>query len=188
MNLRLSWNQWNSAGTLRPVEFTCGYCGKSVGGHYGYTHSHGGQIILCPNCGLPTFFHSDVQSPGPMIGRDIEGLSEDIHGIYLEIRDTAKNGNHTATALLGRKLIMHVAVESGAEEDLSFKEYVNFLADNHHIPPKADKLLEYMRSLGNEKNHEIKLGNPADSKKVIKFIESLLYFVYELETEFQDEE
>jgi hypothetical protein len=41
-----------------------------------------------------------------------------------------------------------------------------------------------MRKLGNEKNHEIKLGTQDEVEKVIKFAEALLYFVYELSNEF----
>jgi hypothetical protein len=58
------------------------------------------------------------------------------------------------------------------------------LSKNHYLPPNADKLLEYMRKLGNEKNHEIKLGTQDEVEKVIKFAEALLYFVYELSNEF----
>jgi hypothetical protein len=122
-----------------------------------------------------------------MIGREIKGLEPDVQEVYKEIRETAKDGCYTATILLGRKLIMHIAVEAGAEEGKTFKEYVNFLASKHYVPPNAQKLLDYMRELGNEKNHEIKLGSPEEVQKIVKFVEALLYFIYEIETEFNDE-
>jgi len=121
-----------------------------------------------------------------MMGRDVQGLPHDIEAVYKEIRDTAKGGSLTAAILLGRKLIMHIAVGAGAEEGKSFKQYIDYLAKEHYIPPKASKLLDYMRELGNEKNHEIKLGTPEEVQRLVKFVESLLYFVYELEAEFPE--
>jgi hypothetical protein len=160
-----------------------------VGAHTGYFNNQQptAQIYLCPNCGLPTFFYEEEQHPGPLMGRDIDGLDEDIEQIYREIRETAKDGCFTATILLGRKLIMHIAVEAGAKEGQSFKQYINFLATKNYVPPNAKRLLDYMRDLGNEKNHEIKLGTPEEVHKLVKFIEALLYFIYELENEFDDE-
>jgi hypothetical protein len=34
-------------------------------------------------------------------------------------------------------------------------------------------------SLGNEKNHEIKIGTKDEAAKILKFIEALLIFMYE---------
>lgn len=143
-------------------------------------------IYICPNCGLPTFFFGTEQHPGPLLGREIRGLHSDIDAVYKELRNTAKNASYTATSLLGRKLIMHIAVEAGAKEGQTFEAYVNYLSDNHYLPPNADKLLTYMRRLGNEKNHEIKLGQKEEADRIIKFVEALLYFVYELNEEFAD--
>lgn len=187
MEIKTSWTGWVHHESLESKQFICGYCGKDVGAHMGYRHSrdHHAKSYLCPNCGLPTLFYGEYQSPGPLIGREILGLPEDIKSVYKEMRSTIKNDDYTSTALLGRKLIMHIAVEAGAKEGDNFKSYIDFLAQKHYVPPKADRLLEFVRGLGNEKNHEIKLGTAEEAQKIIKFIESLLYFVYELESEYQ---
>lgn len=187
-NLELQWQHWDRHGTLSSRKFVCGYCGDKVGAHMGYSNnaSPAAKIYLCPNCGLPTFFWGEEQAPGPMIGREIKGLEPAVQEVYREIRETTKNGCYTAAILLGRKLIMHIAVDAGALEGKTFKEYVDFLATKHFVPPNAQKLLDYMRSLGNEKNHEIKLGSPDEVHKIVKFVESLLYFIYEIKTEFED--
>ena len=124
--------------------------------------------------------------PGAPIGREVKNLPPDIHEVYREIRETAKNTCYTATILLARKLIMHIAVAVGATEGETFKHYVDYLAKEGYTPPGADKLLDYIRALGNEKNHEIKLGEELECQRIIKLVESLLYFVYELKGEFED--
>lgn len=182
----IKWQQWQHSASLDSKEFTCGYCGLQVGSHVGYYPNNRPDacIYICTTCGLPTFFFGSDQYPGASIGREINGLPDDIASVYKELRNTAKDSSYTAALMLGRKLIMHIAVEAGAKEGDSFKSYVNYLSTNHYLPPNADKLLEYMRKLGNEKNHEIKLGTQDEVEKVIKFVEALLYFVYELSNEF----
>lgn len=185
--MKMSQDHWSNVGQLSPRPFICGYCGKDIGAHKGYHNSHGSAYIyICPNCGCPTLFQSNTQIPGPMMGRDIAGLNEDTAAVYKEMRNSAKDGNNTAVVMLGRKLIMHIAVEAGADEGKTFAEYVTYLGQQHYTPPNAAPLLDYMRKLGNEKNHEIKLGTAEEAQKIIKFVEALLYFVYELKNEFSD--
>lgn len=182
-------DHWGNAGQFSSRPFICGYCGKEIASRTGYHNQPGGAYVyICPNCGHPTFFRGDQQVPGPMIGRDVGGLNEDTAEVYREMRDSAKNGCNTAVIMLGRKLIMHIAVEAGAPEGKTFAEYVTYLGQQHYTPPNAEPLLDYMRKLGNEKNHEIKLGTPDEAQKIIKFVEALLYFVYELKNEFSADE
>ena len=185
--LKIPPDNWQHVGTHSSRPFICGYCGKDVASRNGYyCQGAAAYVYICPNCGCPSFFHGTQQTPGPTIGREIGGLTEDIAEVYREMRDSAKNGCHTAVIMLGRKLIMHIAVEAGAEEGKTFAEYITYLGQQHYTPPNAEPLLDYMRKLGNEKNHEIKLGTTDESQKIIKFVESLLYFVYELKSEFDD--
>ena len=82
---------------------------------------------------------------------------------------------------------MHLAVDiAKANEGLSFAEYVGHLKSSNYIPPNGDKILGYIKDLGNEKNHEIKIGNEEESQKILKFIEGLLIFIYEFPSEFED--
>jgi DNA-directed RNA polymerase subunit RPC12/RpoP len=171
------------------MSYICGFCGDKVGSASGYHHSGvGATIYICTNCGGPTFFLGDDQYPGPLLGRNIDKLPDDISEIYREIRDSIQNGNFTAAQLLGRKLIMHLAVDvAGAKEGDTFVSYVSFLKQAGYIPPTGDKWIDYVKKMGNEKNHEIKIGKKEEAEKILKFIEVLLIFIYEFAGEVDEE-
>jgi DNA-directed RNA polymerase subunit RPC12/RpoP len=181
-------HQWHQFGTIHPRSYICGYCGNNVASNIGYFHANQISIIyICSLCGIPTFFNGSNQYPGPQLGRQIENLPTDISEIYNEIRNSVKNSLYTSALLLGRKLIMHLAVNvTDAKEGESFVEYVDHLRTSHYIPPNGDKLLDYIKKLGNEKNHEIKVGSAEEAQKVLKFIEALLIFIYEFPAEFEE--
>lgn len=52
---------------------------------------------------------------------------------------------------------MNIAVEQGADENLRFIEYVNYLSDNGFIPPNGKQWVDHIRKKGNEATHEIKM-------------------------------
>lgn len=189
---KIDWNRWHQRVDIRPREYVCGFCGYKVASNTGYyynapdgIHSY---INICTNCGFPTFFDRESnQYPGAMIGRDIKNLPDDIGSIYFEMRNDIKNNSYTSALLLARKLIMHLAVDvAGAEEGKSFVQYIADLKKGGYIPPKSEKILEYVKDLGNEKNHEIKIANQEEAEKVIKFVEMLLFFMYEVPGEFPE--
>jgi len=189
----MKWSNWNQLSNIDPKEYVCGFCGKNVGTNHGYFYQRGSpltKIYICTNCGCPTFFNEQGnQYPGPMLGRDIKNLPNDIEEVYREIRENIKNQSFTSAVLLGRKLIMHIAVDiANAKEGESFVAYIGYLKKSKYIPPNASKLLDYLRKLGNEKNHEINLANSEEANKILSFIEALLYFVYELGEEQENNE
>jgi DNA-directed RNA polymerase subunit RPC12/RpoP len=183
---RTSWQHWQGRDALPAFTYVCGHCGEQVGAHMGFHHTqdHALRIYLCPKCGLPTTTNYTDQVPGAMLGRPVKALPADVEAVYLEIRSSSKEGNETAVVLLARKLIMHIAVEAGAAEGKSFKEYVDYLEAQHYTPPNGKPLVDFIRKLGNEKNHEIKLGEKEEGDKIVAFVQALLYFVYELKAEF----
>jgi hypothetical protein len=177
----MSWQAWNHLLDLHSKTFICGFCGDKVGAHKGYNNSSNGAIILiCPNCGRPTYFVADEQYPGPLLGRNIDKLPQDIQSIYREIRNSIKDANYTAAQLLGRKLIMHLAVSvANAKEGETFVQYVEHLKQAGYVPPNGETWINYVKKQGNEKNHEINIGTIDESQKILKFIEVLLIFIYE---------
>ncbi len=74
---------------------------------------------------------------------------------------------------------MYISLYGGAEEDLKFVEYVNFLADEGFIPPNGKVWVDHIRKKGNEANHEIRLMDKKDARDLIIFVEMLLKFIYE---------
>ena len=191
--MSLNWHDWYQRHDLVSKNFVCGFCGLQIGSSHGYYLS-GNEIVkiyLCTNCGNPTYFNEyGLQYPGPMLGREINNLPENIKSVYGEIREDIKNNSFTSALLLGRKLIMHIAVDiAKAIEGLSFVKYIEHLKNSGYISPNGDKCLEYIRELGNEKNHEIKIGTEEEeAKRILKFIEILLIFMYEFPEEFNKEE
>lgn len=186
----MSWNQWKSYGDLTSKEFVCGYCGRHTGSTHGYIHQEnfGGHhhIYICTNCGMPTLFFNTEQKPGPMLGRDIKNLPDTVSDTYGEIRNSIKDSSYTGAILLGRKLIMHLAVDiAKAKEGESFVQYVDHLKKSGYIPPNGDKILTFIKNIGNEKNHEIKIGTKDEAEKMLKFIEVLLIFIYEFPVEIE---
>jgi hypothetical protein len=96
------------------------------------------------------------------------------------MREASKAALWTASVLLGRKLIMHLAVDiAGAKPGETFVKYVEHLKAQHYIPPKSEKWLTLVKNLGNETNHEIKLATEDEATQVMKFVEILLAFMYE---------
>ena len=77
---------------------------------------------------------------------------------------------------------MHVAVEKDAAEGLTFYEYVQYLIDEGYSPTGSDDWLDYIRTRGNEANHEILLMDADDAEALISLTEQLLRNVYELPT------
>ncbi|MBN2910759.1 hypothetical protein JQC72_14760 [Polycladomyces sp. WAk] len=128
-----------SAKTLHGAQFVCGYCGSVTASNQGffnqiknYHHTKYKHFIyICSFCNLPTFFEyfgtdCQKQTPAPMIGRTVKHLPKDVEKVYNEARDCTSVGAYTAAVMLCRKLLMHIAVEQGAEEGKSFKHYVDF--------------------------------------------------------------
>ena len=75
---------------------------------------------------------------------------------------------------------MHIAVEKGASPNESFKHYVDWLVNNHYVPPGGEGWVDQIRDKGNEANHEIQLIDQHTAEQVLSFVELLLKFVYEL--------
>lgn len=58
-------------------------------------------------------------------------------------------------------------------------EYVEYLSDNHYIPPDGKEWVDQIRKKGNQANHEITLMTKEDAEDIIGFSEMLLRFIYE---------
>lgn len=183
---------WVSLSGVGPRDWTCGYCGNIVGGKMGYYREEftgsgafdRSKIYICPRCERPTaFIVSDddkvEQVPGPMEGAAIQGLPETVSALYDEIRKCVQAGAYTSAVLSSRKMLMHIAVDNGAAEGMTFAQYVGYLNDAHYIPPNGAEWVDEVRKRSNEQNHEIVLASRDDAMQLLDFIEMLLRFCYE---------
>lgn len=173
---------------LNTKSYSCGYCGDKVSSEKGYQIGQNpdgsgrqlGGIYICPNCLGPTFFNLDnSQSPGGKVGSKVKHVPDSLNVLYEEARNCVVNNCNTAAILLSRKMLMHIAVEVGAEEGLKFIEYVNYLSEKGYIPPNGKHWIDHIRKKGNEANHEIVLMSQQNAIDLLFFIEMLLRFIYE---------
>ena len=177
---------WKNAVVLPSHYFKCGYCSTNVAPKEGYLTDQGSTVgtnplvYICSGCGRPTFIHQETQTPSPSLSAEVSKLEGEINTIYEEARQCTTVGAFTSAILTCRKIVMHVAVEKGAEKNLSFVQYVDHLKDKGWMPPNAHDWVDEIRKQGNEANHEIVIKTQADAEQVMGFVEMLLRFMYEL--------
>jgi len=174
--------EWTSTREVTGIEYACGHCGKQVGPSRGYETSRGYyHVYICPACNQPTYMgEMGYQVPGPPFGRDLECLPQSIDVLYSEARRCMTVAGWTAMVLLGRKLLMHVAVTCGAKPGLKFVQYVDYLYENHRIPEGSRDWVDRIRTKGNVANHEIQDISREDATDLLTLVEALLYYAYEI--------
>ena len=172
--------------TLASQNYICGYCGNPLASEKGYSaqHSHTGQrrfVFICHQCEKATFFDElGKQTPGTLYGGDVKNIDDEkINMLYSEARRSFSTNSFTAVVLCCRKILMHIAVSKGAPENKNFIEYVEYLSNKNYIPPDAKWWVDYIRTKGNEANHEIAIMIEDDAKNLLSFIEMLLKIIYE---------
>lgn len=177
---------WTNVASPSIKKFCCGFCGLEVASDKGYYSNNKipnkadrGWILLCPQCEQPNYFCSEAQIPGPVPGRNVASVDEDVHDLFVEARTCVSVNAFTASVLASRKLLMNIAVNQGAPEGNTFKQYVNYLAENGYVPPNGGGWVDHIRNRGNEANHEIPAMSKEDALELITFSEMLLRFIYE---------
>lgn len=177
---------WNNTSEMGGMGWVCGYCGAEVGGNVGFERIRGNDksVYICPRCQNPTAFISD----GPSVGqfprptarnRYVSNLPKPVGDLYDEVGRCMQCGACTSAAMAMRKLLMHVAVDKGAQEGLPFAGYVKYLVDAGWIPPSGLDWVDRIRTVGNEATHEIAIVPRGDAEALLDFTEMLLRIVYE---------
>lgn len=179
---------WYKTQPLPNLVFVCGYCDREVASICGYAFSRYddgsgatiGGLYICPNCLRPTLISPNgEQTPMQALGQAIEHVPDELDALYEEARACTSHGSNTAAVMCCRKVLMHIAVDKGAQAGLHFAEYVDYLADRHYIPPDGKQWVNHIRLKGNEANHEIQLMDTADAKDLLLFTGMLLRFIYD---------
>jgi len=178
---------WYQPNQLPPTSFICGFCGNKVASDKGYcatSSPNGGSIVasiyICPACqGPTTFTEVRQQLPGIAPGEPVEHVPENLNKLYNEARASAGIEAFTATGLICRKMLMHIAVEQGASPGANFVSYVEYLSAQNFIPPNGKGWVDHIRTLGNEANHEIRFVSRDEAFMLIEFIQMLLRFIYD---------
>ncbi len=187
--------EWTGLKSLSSKTYSCGHCGNLISSEKGYATRISqhmptilGTIYICHVCNCPSYFAGgSAQVPGARLGGIINHLPPDIASLYKEIQNSTTVGGYTSAVLASRKLLMHVAVESGAEPGKQFVAYINYLVENGYTPPNSTAWIDKIRVVGNEANHEIVIMQEIDARNIIKLIEMLLKFNYEFPKEAESE-
>jgi hypothetical protein len=164
--------------------WTCGYCGRDVGGRSGYTNGNGpgGAIFICPACGLPSLvLTSKGTFPSARPGRAIAALPKPIENAYEEARDCMGAKAFTASAMLCRVLLLHVVVDKGNKDagKLSFQACVKWLVSEGWVGAKDLEWVDKIRVFGNEANHELKQISEEEATQALEYVQHLLRAIYE---------
>jgi len=167
-------------------EFLCGHCNTKVSGAVLCDYSPESGVILqwleCPECGNPSVQDSEGNiHPGVAFGPDINGLPSEVEAAYDEARRTMSVNAFTACELICRKILMHVAVDRGADEGESFAHYLDHLANKGYITPPMQPWVDLIRRHGNESTHQLGSPDRERAESTIMFTAELLRLVYEMQ-------
>lgn len=179
----LNFHEWRR--NHGAIKYHCGWCDSIVASSWGgdFVAPNGQPISwlrLCPNCKHPTFIDdNEGVFPGSPFGDTINHLPPELDQLYTEARTCVSSGANHAAVMVGRKILMHVAVTQGAPTGERFVAYVDYLVANNLVPPNTKDWVDEIRQVGNDANHEIFDINPNEAKATIEFVAMLLRLLYE---------
>ncbi len=159
---------------------TCGRCERAVAANI--LHSEGNTVWLrCPACESGSVRNlTGVYPPAPA-GESVSGLPDDVAQAWREARITHAVAAYTASEMLCRKILMHVAVgKAKCKEGLGFKEYVTHLCSKGFVPVGLNDVVMKIRDRGTAANHELPASTEADSRATLMITQHLLKCIYEL--------
>lgn len=169
------------------MDYTCGHCGRDVVGFRIATTPYS-EWLLCPKCSCgsvyvcdPLFDDTGTFYPSVEYGLHVDGLPLDIDRAYEEARRATSASAYIGTEVLCRNILMHVAVEKGAEEGESFASYIQFLEDQGYLSPDMKKWVDLIRQHGNTATHTIDPPDAERAKITLAFTAELLRVVYEMD-------
>lgn len=187
----LTWTIVYSNEKNNTQECTCPHCGLKVAGiiHcfiereiFPSKNDKLYSILECPSCGKPIIYQINeaLTFPSGLVLRNVKNLPNAIDTIYREVNTAIGSGCYTAAVGLARTAINHIAVDKGADENKNFQYYVQYMVDNHFVPPNAHNWVDKIRIMANESVHDLRIWKCNDAVTIGQFLMYLLIFVYEL--------
>jgi hypothetical protein len=188
----------------------CGHCGKSVTfipRSFQSRFEYGDQddkyavyeALECPNCRRGTVAnpvpgndepsaqsgkrvkHMYDLAPGELPAPFVEGMPEELSDCWREVLKTGQAGAWTASELMCRKMLMHIAVHQfDADEGEPFTKYIKALDDARFFPSMLQPVLDGIRERGNRATHDIAKSTREQSIKTIRITHHVLRTIYEL--------
>ena len=163
-------------------DYVCGHCGTKVSGAVVASFNHRQVLwLLCPSCERASVLASGAVFPGIMFGPDINGLPSIVKEAYDEARRCMSVNAFTASELLCRKILMHVAADKGAKEGDSFGSYLSHLEQQGYITPPMKKWVDLIRKHGNDATHKLEAPDKTRAESTVMLTAELLRVIYEME-------
>ena len=183
---------------IKNISCVCGHCGNKVSidvtqqynelrptqSMYGsfdkeYEVYNVGQ---CPECGKPVIYdvENEMVIPYSCEFGEITHLPDDINNLYKECKLSYSAGAYTCCVTIARTILMHIAVDNGADENLSFVAYVDYLLDNFLPREKSKEWVDKIRKLGNDSVHKLVIASKENAHQSLTFLVQILKIVYEL--------
>lgn len=175
---------------METIRITCGSCGLAVGAvilagqadQYGNPVDGYTQWLQCPSCGEGSVMlkNGTVQPVAP-VGRQVEGLPDDVKSAWREAGICHNAGAFTASEMMCRKILMHIAVDKvQADQGKSFAEYIDILDSAGYITTGLRSVVDLVRQRGNIANHELPPSDETSATVTVLITRHLLVAVYEL--------
>ncbi len=119
--------------------------------------------------------------PSVPAGASVKGIPKDVEDAWREARTTHAVAAYTASEIMCRKILMHLAVDvANAQPGKKFIQYVDDLDAAGYITKGLKPVVDKIRDRGNIANHDLPASTEADSLTTIAITEHLLRSIYEL--------
>lgn len=165
--------------------FTCGHCGRdgsAVVVARTIPQSETKVVwIQCTTCYKGSVVNSGRIIPTLPFGPKIAGLPAAVSAAYEEARECMAVAAYTSAEGTCRKILMHVAADKGAGENLSFAQYISYLEKQGFVTPPMKPWVDLIRKHGNAANHELEPPDMERAESTVMFTAQLLRSVYEMD-------
>lgn len=181
---------------------TCGNCGRDVGAEVVWSTLHTSQqslqqlanqggafgpnealLMVCPVChdACVRSRNGGLVNPPALPSRDIANLPPEVAIAWKEARKAFAGGAFTASEMMSRKILMHLAVDkTSILAGESFSDYVDALEKAGYITTGLKPVVDQVRKRGNAANHELPASSNAEALMTLTIAEHLLEAMYEL--------
>lgn len=174
--------RWEYNKAMAVVAITCGHCGNKVGAEVVAGDPNTTAWLRCPVCveGSVQTIDGVIHPPSPA-GAAVRNLPPDIERAWREARAAHAVGAYTASEMMCRKILMHLAVDvAKSSPGESFVAYVEALDKEGYITTGLKAVVDAIRSRGNVANHDLPASSEPDSLMTMGVTEHLLRGIYEL--------
>ena len=173
------------------IDIVCGHCNNAVSAYIVAT-SHPEEFVeglhlRCDICERGSYLEIITLNnqrvgiwPGSKKHREIDSLPKDVKSAYDEARNCFSVSAFTAAELICRKILMHIAVDLGANEGESFASYINHIEKEGYITTPMRPWADLIRKRGNAATHELEAVSEKGANETMEFTMTMLQVVYEL--------